>query len=166
MQFREEKVDSMQFWMTGLCDSVVEEAISARLAIPNARNMTGNLLGSIACGLYRDKELVYVVYSSDKVRGPIRMKMTARRWSFAPAWDGGEVVRFNAEVETNRGFGFNDATRFISNFQPRGKALLQMVLAYTTEYAAFVEAKRKTTGYFQTVEFICKEVPKIKNAKL
>lgn len=164
-RFRDEKVDSMQFWMTGLCQSTVEEAVKARMHM--GRNMTGNLINSIACALYRDGRLVHASYSRDEVSEPVRQKMTAPKvYTFSPAWDGGKVIRYAPEVETDQGYGGQDAFKFVQSHKPDSKALLQMVLAYTTEYASFVEAKRGTTGYFQTMEFICLETPKIINAKL
>lgn len=166
-RFRDEKVDKIQSHMVGLCQKTVQEAINARLHIEGARQFTGNLVNSIACALYRDGRLVHASYSKDEVAPPVRRKMTAPKvYSFEPAWDEGKVRRFKPEIATGQTRGPQDALQFVQNYKPDGKALLQMVLAYTTEYATFVEAIRGTTGYFQTMEFIWIEAPKILNAKL
>lgn len=173
-RFRDEKVDKMQFWMVGLCEKTVKEAVNARRHLEGARDFTGNLLNSIACALYRDGNLVHASYSKDEVSPPIRGKMTYPKvYNFRPAYDGDEVRNAgpspkspSLDVVTGQKQGPQDALDFVRNFKPDKKALLQMVLAYTTEYATFVEAIRGTTGYFQTMEFISIEAPKILNAKL
>ena len=166
-RFRDEKVDKIQSHMIDLCGKTVKEAINARLHLEGTRQFTGNLLNSIACALYRDGRLVHASYSKDEVAPPVRRKMTAPKvYSFEPAWDGGLVRRFKPEIQTGQRQGPQDALDFVRNFTPDKGTLLQMVLAYTTEYATFVEAIRGTTGYFQTMEFIWIEAPKILNAKL
>lgn len=149
--------------MVGLCDDIIVRAIKNRLESPGMRNFTGNLINSIACAIYRDGTLEYATFSSDKVKGAVRMKMTApRKYNFYPAWDGGEVVDFRPEVKTDEGYGDNAALNFVREYKPSGKSKLEMVLAYTTEYAAFVEMQRHTTGYLSTVEYINIEAKKIK----
>lgn len=160
-KFAEEKYDSVQFYLTGVCEQAVKTAIDARLSDPRARDFTGNLINSIACALYRDGKLVHVTYSKDEIASPIRRKMTYPKvYTFKPGWDDEPVVHFVPEIKTGEKSGGQDALEFIKKFKADKKAKLELVFAYTTEYASYVEAARGTTGYLWATEYIRLEAPK------
>lgn len=167
--FVEQKFDKIQFYLTGVCEEAIKTAVDARLNDPRARNFTGNLINSIACALYRDGQLVHASYSKDEVADPIRRKLTTKVYNFDPAWDGYPVVNAGPspkspglDIPTGTTKGPQDALNFVRNFKPSHKAKIQLVFAYTTEYAAFVEAIRGTTGFLWATEFIMLEAQKMK----
>lgn len=131
-----------------LADKLVEEAIYTRSNIRSAHNYTGNLLNSIVAGVYEDSKPVYAAFSSRNhlVHGAIATKMSApRRYYFVRDYDG-EESRFTPTIKTNRGFGRADAERFFNSYRPDGAAKFNIVLAYTTEYAEFVETMKNNIG--------------------
>ncbi len=155
--------------MRRYCDEVVEAAYRFRTSEPYAHNFTGNLLNSIVCLLYKRGKLVYASYLHDTVKGPIHGKMTAtyrgypQKYDFKQDYDSSSS-HYEASVWTNEGYGYDDAKRFASEYPPRIKdAFFEMVLAYTTEYATFVEAQRHTTGYLQTSRYVIDNALKVIN---
>lgn len=131
-----------------LADKLVEEAISTRLNIKSAHNYTGNLLNSIVAGVYEDNKPVYAAYSykNHLVHGAITTKMSAPRLYFFLRDYDGEESRYKPTIKTDKGFGRVDAERFFNSYRPGGTAKFSIVLAYTTEYAGFVETMKQNIG--------------------
>lgn len=115
----------------------------------NAHNFTGNLINSIVAVLYKDGVEKYAEYASRTVGKPaIRVKMTApKSYHFRRDWQGAES-HYMADEETNRGWGIDDADRFVKQYHPKGKGWV-VTLAYPVEYAAYVEKHRQSTGIAQ-----------------
>lgn len=139
-------------------DQLLDAAIKYRLTNEDAYDFTGNLINSICVGLWRERKLVKAVYSSNKVPKAVWSKATAMydkdgnpvRHYLAYDYSGGVDTYLTAEVNTNRGWGKTDALMFINSYQPEGDNYFDIVVAYTTEYALFVERVRKTTGILNT----------------
>ena len=138
------------------CEQLVSIAIRMRLGDPEAHNFTGNLLNSIVVCLYKDGSPLNVFYAAgrDGVQKAIMPKMTAREkvYYFKRDYDGGES-KFKATIPTNQGWGVDDAKEFFATFKPDGKNMFDVVVAYTTEYAEFVQMQRNTTGILETMGF-------------
>ncbi len=175
-RFMEQKLDDLEVKLRGYCDEIIEKAIAFRLGNTRAHNFTGNLINSIVAALYRKGKLVIAVTpgSSDgSIDPPIRRKMTyPKKYYFGVNakgelsklgydWDTVKSSYYEPEMVTSQRFGTADAKAFIDSFRADPKALFQIVVAYTTEYASFVESKRKTTGYLNTVQFIQVSAPKL-----
>lgn len=139
-------------------EQLLDAAIKYRLTNPDAYDFTGNLVNSICVGLWRENKLVKAVYSSDKVPKAVWSKATAMydadgnpvRHYLAYDYSGGVDTWLTAEVNTNRGWGKTDAMMFINSYIPNSGMLFDIAVAYTTEYALFVERVRKTTGILNT----------------
>lgn len=135
------------------CADLLEGAIKWRMVNPEAHNFTGNLLNSIVIGLYREKMPVIAFLSSGKVKAALYPKMSERkkrRYVFRPDYDGASVSKYMPEVKTNKGWGRDDATKFFESYTPGGNNLFDIVVAYTVEYADWVDMQRGTTGIMQT----------------
>lgn len=132
------------------CWELLNAAIQWREKNTRAHNFTGNLLNSITVCLYRRNSPVIAYYSSSLVPEAIRPKMSApKRSYFKRDYEGARSV-YKPEVVTNRGWGKDDAEAFFESYSPRGNNLFDIVVAYTTEYAGFIEYERQTTGALQT----------------
>lgn len=97
-------------------------------------------------------EIAY--YPSDYgVAKAIRFKMTAPKvYHFNRDYDGAESS-YEARTETNQGWGEDDARNFFREYNPGNKAKYCIVVAYTTEYASFVDSFRHTTGFVGTYSY-------------
>lgn len=137
------------------CADLLEDAIEWRLVNPLAHNFTGNLLNSIVVGLYREKKPVIAFLSSGKVKAALYPKMSKRikrSYVFRPDYEGEEESRYLPNIKTNKGWGREDATKFFESYTPDGNNLFDIVVAYTVEYAEWVEMERGTVCSFYTWE--------------
>lgn len=153
----------MERYLRLYCDKMIRLAIDARWnPFEKGHNYTGNLINSIVIVLVRRRDNARVpYYAADYLNKPaIARKMSARttkggktkNWvKFNPDWEGGNWSKYKPEVETNRGYGVTDAQNFAMQYMPTLQADYVVCLAYTTEYANWVEQQRKTTGYLDTV---------------
>lgn len=133
------------------CTDLCQEAIKARQNNEAAHNYTGNLINSIVVCLYRDKEPINAYYAAQYVPKAIQVKMRLRkrkRYRFNPDYDGDKST-YLPEVQTNGGWGEDDARHFFQDYVPKGKNLFDIVVAYPVEYGKWVESKRGTTGILQ-----------------
>lgn len=140
------------------CQELVSAAVNMRLNDFKAHNFTGNLLNSIVVCLYEQGQPIEAFYAADdgRVRSAIMPKMTARKrpYSFYKTGDyEGKRSVYTAEVSTNGGWGIDDAKEFFASFRPEGNNLFDVVVAYTTEYSTWVQAKRNSTGYLETLGY-------------
>jgi hypothetical protein len=130
--------------------ALLTEAIANREMAPNKHNFTGNLLGSIVVCVYEDNKPFIAYYPAQYGIKAIRFKMTApRSYGFKRDYEGTES-HYDPEIETNEGWGEDDAKEFFQEYNPGSKTKFCIVVAYTTEYASFVEAARHTTGFTNT----------------
>lgn len=128
---------------------------------PRAHNFTGNLINSIVAALYYNGVEKYAEYASRTVGKPaIRIKMTApRRYHFRQDWENSES-NYKADVETNQGWGIQDADRFVKSYRPKANGWV-ITLAYPVEYAQFIEVKRQSTGVAEVEQEISSEANNI-----
>ena len=137
------------------CHDLVRAAVERRLGDPRAHNFTGNLLNSIAVCLYENGQPQRAWYSSETggVRSAIMGKMSPTKkkvYYFRGGDYDGKESFYRPTVETNGGYGADDARRFFQGYTPEGKNLFDIVVAYTVEYADFVQQQRNTTGILET----------------
>lgn len=151
-EYRKYILDTTEKELREYCGDLLDSAIMWRQANPLAHNFTGNLLNSIVICLYREKAPIIAFFSSSQVRAALYPKMSyrkKRRYFFDPDYDGA-VSKYRPEVKTNRGWGRDDARKFFESYMPKGRNLFDIVVAYTVEYADWVNTERGTTGIFQT----------------
>lgn len=171
-EFRKEQYDILEKKLVKYCGLILTKAIDARLENTSSsrlkgHNFTGNLINSIVVGLFREGNLVmYVTPSAEQgIDPPIRKKMTypfnyyfsenKKKSKYGLDWDQTHPSSYyEPELKTNQQKGGTDAKRFIHSYKPAKRAVFQIVVGYTTEYASFVEEKRKTTGYMKMVEWV------------
>ncbi len=137
------------------CWNILNASIMARQRNPKAHNFTGNLLNSIVVCLYKNSEPVIAYFASSLVPEAIMPKMKKRqrkRVFFSTDYDGQESA-YLPTVETNGGWGRDDAQNFFETYKPKGNNLFDIVVAYTTEYADWVEANRATTGILNSYAY-------------
>lgn len=134
------------------CTDLCQEAIKARRNTEGAHNFTGNLLNSIVVCLYKNREPINAYYAAQYVPKAIQVKMRARTrksYRFNPDYDG-EKSHYLPTVQTNGGWGEDDARNFFQNYRPQSTNLFDIVVAYPVEYGNWVEMRRGTTGIMQT----------------
>ena len=149
--YREKVFDEVEKRCRKFCSDLCRAAIVARRVDPEAHNFTGNLLNSIVVCLYKNREPVNAYYAAQYVPKAIRVKMTVRKYGyrFKPDYDG-DNSKYRPEIETDKGWGVNDAKNFFRNYTPAGKNLFDIVIVYPVEYANWIEMERGTTGIMQT----------------
>lgn len=136
------------------CEALCQAAIKFRETNPYKHDFTGNLLNSIVVCLYDSKKSpIYAVYAAEKVPKAIQVKMTAGYlYRFGRDYEQDRSF-YKPEVDTNQGWGEDDAREFFNSYRPSGNNLFTIVVAYPTEYAEWVEIKRGTTGIMTTYDF-------------
>lgn len=142
------------------CSDMCIEAVKNRKTEPGAHNFTGNLLNSIVVCLYRDSKPRDAWYSSmvDGVTKAIRIKMRVRphkkRYYFPTDYDGASGTKYSPpDIPISGRWGVDDAKDFFSSYKPSGDHLFDIVVAYTVEYADWIEQVRNTTGILRTKAF-------------
>ncbi len=149
--YRTQIFDEVEKRCRKFCTDLCQEAIRDRQNAPGAHNYTGNLINSIVVCLYRDKEPINAYYAAQYVPKAIQVKMRQRKrksYRFNPDYDG-EKSNYLPEVQTNGGWGEDDARHFFQQYVPQGKNLFDIVVAYPVEYGKWIEMKRSTTGIMQ-----------------
>lgn len=153
--YRKQIFDIVEKRCRKFCTELCQEAIRARQNADGAHNFTGNLLNSIVVCLYREKEPINAYYAAQYVPKAIQVKMRKRsrkHYRFNPDYDG-ENSHYLPELQTNGGWGEDDARNFFQQYIPRGKNLFDIVIAYPVEYGKWVETKRSTTGILQAYSY-------------
>lgn len=149
-------IPKMEAELEKWCSHILDAAIMERQMNPNAHNFTGNLLNSIVVCLYRNRKPVMAWYAHDRVPEAIMPKMKKRlrkRVFFKRDYDG-EPSAYLPTVDTNGGWGYEDAQEFFESYTPNGNNLFDIVVAYTVEYANWVQIQRATTGILNTWNFV------------
>lgn len=147
-KYRTDILDEVEKRCRRFCSNMCVEAIRARLTADGAHNFTGNLINSIVVCLYREREPVIAYYAAQYAPEAIQVKMKARKrksYHFNPDYDG-EKSHYLPTIQTNGGWGVDDARTFFQEYTPQGKNLFDIVVAYPVEYANWVEMNRGTTG--------------------
>lgn len=148
-------IPTMEKALKKWCWQILNAAILARQRNPKAHNFTGNLLNSIVVGLYRNKKPVIAYYASDLVPEAIRPKMRKRerrRVFFHRDYDDKDSA-YLPTIDTNGGWGKDDAEEFFESYRPKGNYLFDIVVAYSVEYANWVQMQRATTGILNTLQY-------------
>lgn len=150
--YRKKILDEVEIRCRKFCTDLCQEAIRERKNAKGAHNFTGNLLNSIVVCLYREGEPINAYYAAQYVPKAIQVKMRARKrksYRFNPDYDG-DKSHYLPTVQTNGGWGEDDARNFFWQYTPKGNNLFDIVVAYPVEYGDWVEMKRGTTGILQT----------------
>ena len=162
--FRKQKLDELEKKLSKYADELLNQAVMFRFertsGSPAAHNFTGNLVSSICVGLWREGNMVHCSIAGQKnqvawvKRWHNKMTGPDRWYKFKYDYDTDKNTMYHATIVTDEGFGRYDAQKFLETHQPAARDTFHLAVAYTTEYAAWVEAKRHTTGYLETVDWI------------
>lgn len=154
--------DEIQKRCDSYCGELLSSAITERIKMrPYAHDFTGNLLNSIVVCLYREQKPVRAYYAFETIDNATHQKMTfPRTYVFkddymrtASKYKMSKKGLVPAEVQTNQGLGEDDAIRFFQQYRPSGHNIFDIVVAYTTEYASFVESVRHTVGFMKAYDY-------------
>lgn len=137
------------------CQNLLVSAIRNRLSLSHSEghDYTGNLINSIVVVLYQDGEIadIWSAGEQGQIRKPKFRKMSARKRMYVYSNDYSNVSsRYRAEVPTNRGMADEDVQNFLNTNTPSVQNGYCVTVAYTVEYAEWVEIERGTTGIEQT----------------
>ena len=160
-KYRTAIFDEVELRLRKFCSQLCQEAINARKNAEGAHNFTGNLINSIVVCLYKNREPIDAYYAAQRVPKAIQVKMRYRkrkRYRFkvdydGPAEDGRKYNYYLPTVQTNGGWGVDDARHFFQEYVPKGKNLFDIVVAYPVEYGEWVESHRATTGILWTYDY-------------
>lgn len=154
VEYRRQMESETEKQCRSFCAELCRFAVLFRLREPNAHDFTGNLISSIVVALYRNKKPIYVSYANDIMPKAIQVEMTKShgRYIFRRDYDGEEHTAYVPEVETDESLGLDDAMRVVRSYKPVGKNMFDILVAYSTEYAEFVENERATTGFLNTYD--------------
>lgn len=157
------------------CVEILRKAVYERLNPQGGHNFTGNLINSIVVILYRKSnatKTTYYAYDKAGVRLPIRRELSGltsrgsrrkNRIFFRPGskfgsedWSGQwSSLKGENLIGTDESWGQNDAMKFAAGWTPSNPSnAFTICVAYTSEYASFVEHERGTTGILQTEIFV------------
>ena len=137
------------------CSNLCLEAVKQRQQMPGSHNFTGNLLNSIVVCLYRDNKPVAAYYAAQYAAEAIQVKMRmrkSRRYFFNPDYEG-EKSAYLPTIQTNGGWGVDDARKFFQEYRPGSGNVFDIVVVYPVEYATWIEYKRGTTGIVNTRQY-------------
>lgn len=148
------------------CENILLKAIRFRLEQSHSRghDYTGNLINSIVVILYDDGEIsgVFAAGREGQIRKPICRKMSARKKAYYYNNDWSNTKSsYRAELPTNRGVADEDVASFINSNTPSVENGFCITVAYTVEYAGWVEFERGTTGFLETEAFASRSVRKM-----
>ena len=152
--YREKIIAEVQKRCEGFCEQLVYAAIKNRKIAFDAHDFTGNLLNSIVVCLYRERQPLTAWYAADtqipkaiqvEMSYKMNKKLKNKTYYFKKDYSG-NVSSYQPELVTDESWGVDDAKNFFRSFTPKGKNLFDIVVAYTSEYAEFVEMQRGTTG--------------------
>lgn len=135
------------------CKALLDSAIENRQNAPKKDNMTGNFINSIVVCLYKRGRPLEAYFSAGKVKGARMRKMTFPKSYYFNRDNSGIRHKFIPPCITDEGWGYEDARAFFASHKPDGNNMFDIVVAYTTEYSAFIEYKRKTAGFMRTLQY-------------
>lgn len=155
--------------LDSFCRALLALVVGNRLHNKEAHQFTGNLINSIVVILFdRNTGVKSDYYAYDDLKAPIRKEMSAvtsrgtRRKNavhFRPAdWQGTIDSMYKPEVATDESMGPQDARAFASSWSPSTGKAFEICVAYTSEYAEWVEQQRQTTGYVVSFNSTRKEL--------
>lgn len=124
--------------MDKFCLYLLQQAILGRKT-GGGHNVTGNLINSLVVLLYKKGRFVSGYFAhEDLKKPPLRVKMTAgKKYYIKPTWDGGSFAG-KVGVDTNEGWGMDDAIDFASSYKSNPSNLFEVVVACPVEYAGFI----------------------------
>lgn len=150
------------------CEQIIRQAIRERMLLVQSGagyNITGNLINSICVIIYRKSNNTKTSYFADEtgLKPAVRRELSAynrygvrRKYRMKVTdWSGKQiVVHPDALVESDESFGVTHAHQFASMWYPSFDCDFVICVAYTSDYATFVEAARMTTGFLETENFV------------
>lgn len=155
------------------CAEIIRKAVFARMNPFGGHNFTGNLINSIVVILYRKSTHTKENFFGAKISGKpaimreltsvnARGKQRVNNIYFRPGSKFGDVDWSNqwsvlkAEnlIPTDQSYGADDAIAFSQQWTPTLGTDFEICVAYTVEYADFVEQQRQTTGYLEVLDFV------------
>jgi len=155
--------DELQKILEQACKNILYAAIENRRGNPKAHQFTGNLINSIVVLMFRrDTGEIFTFFAYDDLKAPIRKEMSAltsrgttrkNAIHFRPDWQNTAHSKYTPEVATDGSTGPQDAKSFASSWTPTSKTAFEICVAYTAEYAEWVEMQRQTTGYLNTKRY-------------
>ena len=153
-EFQKQMDNEVQTEVTLLAQNLVYRAIQEREKNPRKHDFTGNLLNSIVSAVYKDKVFVKAFFSGETgLKKPRYYEMTSSRGRYYFKVDyEGRKSSFVPAIETLRVKGLDDAYDFVTTYSPDINGFV-VVVAYTTEYADFVEQQNATTGFLSTFKY-------------
>ena len=163
-EFRTENVETAIYkTLDEICRNLLLDAVIAnRRRNAGAHQFTGNLINSIVVILYwKNEGSIDKYFAYDRINKPIQREMssitsrgTARKnlYRFHPDWQQRDSA-YRPELPTDFSTGPEDARNFASAWMPQTGKPFEICVAYTSEYADWVESERKTTGYLQSIAY-------------
>lgn len=162
--------------LDGLAKQILERALYYRsqlVALDIGHNYTGNFVNSIGVGIYIYGNFQRGYYASQEIgKAPVMGKMTTlksggpRKYTFVveagrPDFQGGESS-YTAKIKTDmRTVNKGMVEEVLKSIHPRNKNGYSIILAYSVEYAEFIENLRASTGFALVEDEFCSKAKEI-----
>lgn len=146
-------LDEVEKRCRDFCEELCQEAVHARESAPGKHDFTGNMMNSIVVCLFKLGTPREAWYSQDIVKPSVSRKMsTPSHYVFKHDYQD-EISSYVPQIATDKGWGEQDAINFFRSYRPKGRNAFDIVVAYTVEYADWVEKERHTTGFLRTYDY-------------
>lgn len=172
----EKQIDKTTYdWLCDWCEILLREAVELRKnpavlggdgEVTSGHNFTGNLINSICVVLYQkstSKKTKFFAYRDVGLKPAIRREISSltfrkttrkNKVHFRPGSKFGDVdwsgvrstLRAENLIPTDESYGRDDAVKFAESWTPTLSADFVICVAYTSEYANWVEMRNGTTG--------------------
>lgn len=163
--------DTIYIELAKYCENLLLDAvIENRRRNPNAHQFTGNLINSIVVILFDKSEgSIDTFFAYDRLKNPIRREMSAlttrgtlrkNKIRFSPDWQNAESA-YRPQVVTDESYGQDDARAFASSWRPSTGKQYEICVAYTSEYAEWVELHNQSIGYANSVAYVKRTLPQL-----
>ena len=108
-----------------VCEQLADDAVKNYRSPIGA--FTGNTITGYACGLYVNGALTYYYSNGDKMKSPVRVKLSKGN------------RRFTGTVDTDKGFGKDFSFKYLSRYKSKAKNGFEIVVCSGTEYSSYIE---------------------------
>nr|DAN25965.1 MAG TPA: hypothetical protein [Caudoviricetes sp.]DAN49066.1 MAG TPA: hypothetical protein [Caudoviricetes sp.] len=120
-----------------VCEQLADDAVKNYRSPIGA--FTGNTITGYACGLYVNGALTYYYSNGDKMKSPVRVKLSKGETDYLSPDYGGRNRRFTGTVDTDKGFGKDFSFKYLSRYKSKAKNGFEIVVCSGTEYSSYIE---------------------------
>lgn len=119
------------------CEELADDAVRNYRSPIGA--FTGNTITSYACGVFVDRALIYYYSNGNKIKAPVRVKLSKGETAYLNPDYEGRSRRFTGKTDTDKGYGEDFSFKFLSRYKSKVKNGFEIVVCSGTEYSTYIE---------------------------